>query len=67
MGVKMEKKENIKKTKTTHPRAYPKEIVEKVLVLIREGKSLSEILSQVPCRKSAVRRYARKANLKIKN
>jgi len=46
---------------------FPKEIVEKVLVLIREGKSLSEILSQVPCRKSAVRRYARKANLKIKN
>lgn len=63
----MEKEKMVKKVKTKHPRAYPREIVEKVLALIREGKSLSEILSQVPCRKSAVRRYARKANLKIKN
>ena len=63
----MEKKENSKKTKTTHPRAYSKEVVDKVLSLIKEGKILKEILLQVPCKKSAVRRYARKANLKIKN
>mgnify|MGYP003884289813 CR=1 FL=1 len=64
--VKMEKEKVIKKVKSTHPRKYPKEVVDKVLSLIREGKNLSDILSQVPCKKSAVRRYARKASLTIK-
>ncbi|MDP3027695.1 MAG: hypothetical protein Q8N63_08370 [Nanoarchaeota archaeon] len=62
----MEKEKNIKKAKTTHPRKYPREVVDKVLSLIREGKNLDEILSLVPCKKSAVRRYARKASLTIK-
>jgi hypothetical protein len=62
----MEKEKGAKKTVSTHPRKYPKEIVDKVISLIREGKKLKEILSQVPCKKSAVRRYARKASLTIK-
>jgi len=62
----MEKEKIVKKVKTTHPRKYPKDIVDKVLSMIREGKKLNEILSQVPCKKSAVRRYARKASLTIK-
>ncbi len=62
----MEKEKIVKKVKTTHPRKYPKDIVDKVLSMIREGRNLKDILSQVPCKKSAVRRYARKANLTIK-
>jgi len=62
----MEKEKNVKKAKSAHPHKYSREIVDKVLSLIREGKNLSEILSQVPCKKSAVRRYARKASLTIK-
>ena len=62
----MEKEKIVKKVKTTHPRKYPKETVELVLTLIRQQKSLKEILEEVPCKKSAVRRYARKASLTIK-
>lgn len=62
----MEKEKGAKKPKSAHPRKYPKEVVDNVLSLIREGKKLNEILSQVPCKKSAVRRYARKASLIIK-
>lgn len=54
------------KPKREHPRSYSKEVIEKVLTLIKEGKNLKEILSQVPCKRAAVRRYARKANLTIK-
>ena len=62
----MEKEKIVKKVKTINPRKYPKETVDLVLTLIRQQKSLKEILSQVPCKKSAVRRYARKASLTIK-
>jgi Trm5-related predicted tRNA methylase len=63
----MDKEKAIKKSKTAHPRKYPQEIVDKILSLIKQGKNLNEILQQVPCKKSAVRRYARKAGLTIKN
>lgn len=49
-----------------HPRKYGTEIVQKVLTLIREQKTLAEILQQVPCRKSCVRRIARKNSLHIR-
>lgn len=62
----MEKEKSVKKGKTTHPKEYSKEVVDKVISLVREGKTLKEILSQVPCKKSAVRRYVRKAGLKLK-
>lgn len=63
----MEKEKSVKKGKTTNPKEYSKEVVDKVISLVREGKTLKEILSQVPCKKSAVRRYVRKAGLKFKN
>lgn len=59
----MEKK--IKQTKK-HPRKYGPEIVQKVLTLIREQKTLPEILQQVPCCRSCVRRIARKNSLVIR-
>ena len=59
----MEKK---KTTKTKHPHKYPKKIVDEVLTLIREGKTLDEILEVVQPKKRAVLRYARKAGLEIK-
>ncbi|MFH1585943.1 MAG: hypothetical protein ABIB79_04200 [archaeon] len=62
----MEKEKIIKKVKTTHPRKYPRETVELVLTLIRQQKSLKEILAQVPCCRSCVRRIARKNSLVIK-
>lgn len=62
----MDKEKSQKKVKTVHPKKYPKDVVDKVLSLVREGKTLKEILSQVPCKKSAVRRYVRKAGLVIK-
>ena len=62
----MDKEKSQKRLKTAHPRRYPQEIVDKTLSLIRQGKDMKEILQQVPCKKSAVRRYARKAGLKIK-
>lgn len=62
----MEKEKIVKKVKTTHPRKYPKEVVDKVLSLIREGKTLNELLLLVPCRKSCCKRLARKNSLVIK-
>lgn len=62
----MEKEKIVKKVKTTHIRKYPKEVVDKILSLIREGKNLNEILKVVEPKKSAVKRYARKAGLTIK-
>lgn len=62
----MEKEKIVKKVKTTHIRKYPKEVVDKILSLIREGKTLNEILKVVEPKKSAVKRYARKAGLTIK-
>ena len=62
----MEKKENIKKGSTTHIWKYPKSEVDKILSLIKEGKTLNEILKVVEPKKSAVRRYARKAGLTLK-
>ncbi len=58
--------QKIKQPKRKYPRKYPQEVVQKVLSLVREGKTLKEILPQVPCKKNAVRRYARKADLIIK-
>jgi len=49
-----------------HPRKYGPEIVQKVLTLIREQKTLPEILEQVPCRKSCIRRLARHNSLHIR-
>jgi len=60
----MEKK--IKQVVKKHPRKYEPEVVQKVLILIREQKTLPEILEQVPCRKSCIRRIARKNSLVIK-
>lgn len=60
----MEKK--IKQVVKKHPRKYGPEIVQKVLILIREQKTLPEILELVPCRKSCVRRIARKNSLVIR-
>lgn len=48
------------------PRKYGPEVVQKVLTLIREQKTLKEILSQVPCKKSCIRRLARRNSLVIK-
>lgn len=62
----MEKEKIVKKIKTTHIRKYPKEVVDKILSLIREEKTLNEILKVVEPKKSAVKRYARKAGLTIK-
>ena len=59
----MEKK---KTTKTTHPHKYPKKVIDEVLTLIREGKTMDEILEIVQPRKRAIERYARKAGLTIK-
>lgn len=59
----MEKK--VKQAKK-HPRKYGPEVVQKVLTLIREQKSLKEILSQVPCCRSCVRRIARKNSLTLR-
>lgn len=55
-----------KRVKSSHPHKYPKDVVENVLSLIRSGNTLKEILSQVNCKKSAVRRFARKNDLVIK-
>lgn len=38
----MEKEKQIK-----HPHKYPKKVVDEVLTLIKEGKTLDEILEQV--------------------
>lgn len=65
MEKKIKKKEE-SKPKREHPRAYPKKVVDEVIALIREGKTLNEILEQVKPRKRAVLRYARKAGLEIK-
>jgi len=59
----MEKK--IKQVKK-HPRKYGPEVIQKVLTLIREQKTLAEILAQVPCKKSCVRRIARHNSLHIR-
>ena len=59
----MEKKKTAEKT---HPHKYPKKIVDEVLTLIKEEKTLDEILGQVQPKKKAVLRYARKAGLEIK-
>ena len=60
----MEKK--IKQVVKKHPRKYEPEVVQKVLTLIREQKTLPEILEQVPCRKSCIRRIARHNSLHIR-
>ena len=49
-----------------HPRKYGPEIVNRVLTLIKESRTLPEILSQVPCCRSCVRRIARKNSLVIR-
>ena len=64
MEENMEKK--IKQVVKKHPRKYEPEIVQKVLTLIREQKTLPEILELVPCRKSCIRRIARKNSLVIR-
>jgi len=56
----------IKQVVKKHPRKYESEVVQKVLTLIREQKTLPEILEQVPCRKSCIRRIARKNSLVIR-
>jgi len=61
----MEKKEKQKPEKKRHPRAYSKKVVDEVLTLIKQGKTLDEILEQVQPRKRAIMRYARKAGLEI--
>ena len=64
MEENMEKK--IKQVVKKHPRKYEPEVVQKVLTLIREQKTLPEILEQVPCRKSCIRRISRKNSLVIR-
>ena len=54
------------KPKRKHPQKYPKTVVNKVLTLIKEGKTMDEILEIVQPRKRAIERYARKAGLEIK-
>jgi hypothetical protein len=54
------------KLKRKHPQKYPKTVVNKVLTLIKEGKTMDEILEQVQPRRRAIERYARKAELEIK-
>lgn len=49
-----------------HPRKYESEVVQKVLILIREQKTLPEILELVPCRRSCIRRIARKNSLVVR-
>lgn len=56
----------IKQVVKKHPRKYGPEVVQKVLILIREQKTLPEILEQVPCKRSCVRRLARKNSLVIR-
>ena len=56
----------IKQVVKKHPRKYGPEIVQKVLCLIREQKTLPEILELVPCRKSCVRRLARHNSLHVR-
>ncbi len=55
-----------KKKQAKHPHKYPKKVVDEVLTLVREGKTLDEILEVVQPKKRAVLRYARKAGLEIK-
>jgi len=55
-----------KKKQTKHPHKYPKKVVDEVLTLIREGKTLDEILEVVQPRKRCLLRIARKNNLEIK-
>jgi len=65
----MEKKKEAKpktQTKKKHPRKYPQEVVDKVVVLIKEGKALGEILEQLPPRKRALLRIAKRYDLTIK-
>jgi len=54
------------KPKKRHPQKYPKTVVNKVLTLVREGKTMDEILEQVEPRKRCIMRIARKNNLEIK-
>jgi len=61
----MKKGEN-QKPKRTYPHKYPKKVVDEVLTLIKEGKTLDEILEQVQPRKRCLLRIARKNNLEIK-
>ena len=60
------KEKQIKQVVKKHPRKYGPEIVQKVLTLIREQKTLKEILTQVPCCKSCIRRLARHNSLVIR-
>lgn len=50
----------------TYPRKYSKDVVENVTSLIKEGKTLKEILGLVEPRKKAVLRICRKYNLTLK-
>ncbi|MDO8508203.1 MAG: hypothetical protein Q7S27_00800 [Nanoarchaeota archaeon] len=54
-------------TTRSFPRKYSREVVDNVLVLIREGKTLGEILNVVQPRKRAILRMARKHSLTITN
>ena len=54
------------KPKIKHPQKYPKTVVNKVLTLIKEGKTMDEILEIVQPRRRAIERYARKAGIEIK-
>ncbi len=52
--------------KRKHPQKYPQTVANKVLTLIKEGKTMDEILEIVQPRKRAIERYARRAGLEIK-
>jgi hypothetical protein len=60
------KKEEEQKPKLKHPHKYSKKVVDEILTLIREGKTMDEILEVVQPRRRAIERYARKAGIEIK-
>ena len=62
----MDKKQTKTPQKQRHPRKYGEDVVSKVVALIKEGKTMPELLEAVPCRKRAILRMARKQNLAIK-
>jgi len=64
---KKDKKTPIQTPKVrSYPRKYPVDVVDKVTTLIKENKTLGEILELVKPRKRAILRIAKRHNLTLK-
>ncbi|MBS3092538.1 hypothetical protein J4466_03920 [Candidatus Pacearchaeota archaeon] len=66
--IKVKKTSDDKEVKVKKPgyKKYSKELKENIADLIRQGKTLSEILMEVEPRKKTILRIAKRYNLQIK-